>query len=51
LAKKECPGCAIEVDRSEKICPICSYEFPEQPKSLKIMAWLMAILLILWLIF
>jgi len=48
---KECPGCAVEVERSDDFCPICGYEFPEQPKSLKIMAVLMAILLLLWLVF
>jgi RNA polymerase subunit RPABC4/transcription elongation factor Spt4 len=25
---KECPSCAMEIGRNEKICPICGYEFP-----------------------
>jgi len=51
MKKKECPGCAIKVDKSEEVCPICGYEFPEQPNSIKIMALLMAILLLLWILF
>jgi len=51
MPKKECPGCAIEVDKKEEICPVCGYEFPEQPKSVKIAAILMVILLLLWLLF
>lgn len=50
MSQKECPGCAVEVDRKSKVCPICGYEFPEQPISVKIMALLMAILLLLWLV-
>jgi len=26
--KKECPSCAMEIDKSAKRCPICDYEFP-----------------------
>ncbi|MCW9714147.1 zinc ribbon domain-containing protein [Aliifodinibius salicampi] len=51
MKKKECPGCAMEVDADSDICPICGYEFPSQPLSIQIMAWVMAILLLLWLVF
>ena len=27
---KECPSCAMEVDSSSKICPICQFEFPRR---------------------
>ncbi len=27
---KECPGCAVEIDEDQVVCPICSYEFPQQ---------------------
>lgn len=30
LAKKECPSCAMQVDKNSRLCPICSYEFPRQ---------------------
>lgn len=51
MDKRECPGCAMEVDADAKVCPICGYEFPQQSTGVQIMAWVMAILLILWLVF
>ena len=36
---RECPSCAL---------PYCGYEFPEQPASRVWMAWLFAVLLLLW---
>jgi RNA polymerase subunit RPABC4/transcription elongation factor Spt4 len=50
MKKKECPGCALEVEKDAKVCPFCGYEFPSQPLSIQIMAWVMVILLILWLV-
>ncbi|HLR32775.1 MAG TPA: zinc ribbon domain-containing protein [Fodinibius sp.] len=46
--KKECPGCAMMVDRDAEVCPICGYEFPKQSKGLQIMVWIMIILLVLY---
>ncbi|PAU94388.1 hypothetical protein CK503_06190 [Aliifodinibius salipaludis] len=52
MDKKECPGCAVEVDTDAEVCPICGYEFPSQPLSFKIAAWMMIILLLLyWVVF
>lgn len=48
---KECPGCAVEVDADSETCPICGYDFPKQPVYLKIMAWVMVLLLLLWYFF
>jgi len=42
---EECPGCALEVRRTESVCPYCAYEFPTQPASRIWMAWVMAALL------
>ena len=28
--KKECPKCAVEIGEDQTVCPICSYEFPQQ---------------------
>lgn len=42
----ECPSCALEVDQNLDVCPYCAYEFPRQPRSRILMAWVMAILLI-----
>ena len=41
--KKECPSCAMEIDKSADKCPICGYEFPNRSPLNK---WV-AILLIL----
>lgn len=50
MAKKECPGCAVEIDADAKTCPICGYEFPKLSAGKQIVAWLMIILLVLWLV-
>jgi predicted amidophosphoribosyltransferase len=51
MSQKECPGCAVDVDKNEETCPICGYEFPKQPLSLKIAVWLFIVLMLLWVIF
>ena len=43
---KECPSCALDVDRDAEVCPYCAYEFPRQKSSLKVAALVMALLLI-----
>lgn len=50
MQQKECPGCAVQIDADSKICPICGYEFPQQSLSKKIVAWIMIVLLVLWLV-
>jgi RNA polymerase subunit RPABC4/transcription elongation factor Spt4 len=47
---KECPGCAIDVDSDEEICPYCGYEFPPASKTTAIAAWIFIVLILLWLI-
>jgi len=49
--EKECPSCAMPVDSKEEICPICGYEFPKQPLSLKVGVWLLIVLMLLWIFF
>ncbi len=44
MATKECPSCAMEIDKQEQACPICGYEFPQQKSSLFWVALLMLIL-------
>jgi len=51
MDQKECPACAVAVDADAEVCPICGYEFPRQSTGKKLIAWLMIILLILWLVF
>jgi hypothetical protein len=42
---RECPSCALEVEKEAEVCPYCGYEFPRQKVSLKLAALLMAALL------
>jgi predicted amidophosphoribosyltransferase len=51
MAVQECPSCAVEVERSNEICPICGYEFPVIKKSTYVAVWLMIVLMIFWLLF
>ena len=48
MKKRECPGCAMEVDAGAEVCPICGYEFPKQSKAVQVMAVIMIILLLIW---
>ncbi len=48
---KECPGCAMDVNANEEVCPICEYEFPEQSSATSIVVVVMIILMLLWVIF
>ena len=52
MKTRECPSCAMEVDASSKVCPVCSYEFTGTNGSgiLKWVAILLAILFLLYLI-
>ena len=45
--QKECPSCALDVDREATECPYCGYEFPVMRSSVKWVAIIMALLL-LW---
>ncbi len=44
-AFRECPSCALDVEKDAEVCPYCQYEFPTQRSSRKVMAWVMALLL------
>ena len=50
MKTKECPSCAMEVDASSKVCPICQYEFAETKTSYKWIAILLVISMILLLL-
>ncbi len=47
MAERECPSCAMSVEAEAEVCPVCGYEFPEPRTGVSPMAWLMAALLIL----
>ncbi|WP_456424808.1 zinc ribbon domain-containing protein [Rhodocaloribacter sp.] len=46
--KKECPSCALPVDAGAEECPYCGYEFPVRKPAVKLVAVLMALLLLGW---
>lgn len=46
MKKKECPSCAMEIDASCEICPICGYEFPVKKK---LPLWIAIILIVIFL--
>lgn len=48
--EKECPSCAMNIDKDEKVCPICGYEFPQQPLLFKFTVAIMILILILLII-
>jgi RNA polymerase subunit RPABC4/transcription elongation factor Spt4 len=50
MKKKECPSCAMEIDRNSKHCPVCNYEFPSTSPSLKWAALLLALLFLIYLL-
>ena len=47
MQKRECPSCAVEIDKREQVCPICGYELPQQKNNIKWIALFLA-LLFLW---
>jgi predicted nucleic acid-binding Zn ribbon protein len=44
--QRECPACALPIDREADVCPYCGYDLPKQKNSLKLAALIMALLLI-----
>jgi len=51
MKTKECPSCAMEVDKKSKICPICNYEFAGRTGGIKWLALFLVLLFLLYLIF
>jgi predicted amidophosphoribosyltransferase len=44
--ERECPSCALPIDVEAEECPYCGYDLPRQKSSVRIVAIVMAILLI-----
>ena len=49
--KKECPACAMEIDKESTQCPICGYEFSQTKFGYQWIAILLILLILLFLIF
>lgn len=43
MKQKECPACALMVDKDEEVCHYCGYEFPKQSNAFKIVIVVMLI--------
>ena len=48
MKKKECPSCAMMIDNGAKICPICSYEYPQPNRLYQIIAIILVLIFILF---
>jgi len=48
---KECPSCAMEVDKKADTCPICQFEFPKRNPLYQWLAILLALFFLLMFIF
>jgi predicted amidophosphoribosyltransferase len=44
---KECPSCAMEINKKEVFCPICQYEFPKRNPLYQWLAILLAVFFLL----
>ncbi len=47
---KECPNCAMMIDKKSTVCPICKYEFPKQSKLITAVAVFLIVLMLMWMI-
>ena len=45
---KECPACAMPTGADLPECEVCGYEFPEEPASRGLAAWLFVGLMLLF---
>ncbi|WP_373492848.1 hypothetical protein [Aquiflexum sp.] len=51
MKTKECPSCAMDVEKDAKFCPICDFHFPKRNPIYRIVALLLALLMLLFFIF
>lgn len=51
MKKKECPSCAMETDARNRECPVCGYEFPPPARGLKWIAFVLAVMVLFYLLF
>lgn len=51
MNKKECPSCAMEIDKEEKICPVCGFEFPDEKPVIRWLALALILMFLAYFIF
>lgn len=47
---KECPSCAMEVDKKHKTCPVCGHEFEDFGKGIRWVAAALLIIIVIWIL-
>lgn len=50
MTEKTCPSCAMDVDKSNKTCPVCGHEFRNFPVWQQVIAIFLVLLFIVYLI-
>ncbi len=51
MKKKECPACAMSIDRDKNVCPVCGYEFPKEQPLFKFLIVLLVIAFVIFIAF
>jgi RNA polymerase subunit RPABC4/transcription elongation factor Spt4 len=46
MAERECPSCALHGPADETECPYCGYEFPEQKRSVVVVAFVLVVVML-----
>jgi len=47
MNQKECPSCAMMINKDAKECPICNYEYPQQNRVYQIIAIVLVLIFLL----
>ena len=48
MKQKECPSCAMMIDESAKVCPVCNYEFTKPNRLYQIIAIVLIVIFVLF---
>ncbi len=51
MKKRECPSCAMMIEANCKTCPICNYEFAQPDPTVKWVAVILVIAILLGIFF
>lgn len=51
MKKHECPSCAMMIEANLKKCPICNYEFPQTGPTVRWVAIILIIAILLGIFF
>jgi hypothetical protein len=51
MKKKECPACAMNIDETSSVCPVCGYEFPSKQRGLKTLAIALVLMFLFYILY